>query len=196
MEEIYKPKTCKVCGETLVSSICHMCDGEGTIDDTATDPLEGDEFSLCPECHGAGLYLDCPNAPHEATALDKVISICDVDGLLLKADTELRRKVCQDARVEIASLRARITALEQAIDGRAKVSEYQGSIIHALEGTVNEAREHFQKIVSYAQAEEAIGECLPMASYVSRRANAWLAAHPAPAPTIHLVDSEIRVDTC
>jgi vacuolar-type H+-ATPase subunit E/Vma4 len=50
------------------------------------------------------------------TALDDIISVCDVDGLLLKADTELRRKICQDARAELEELRATASAQADTIE--------------------------------------------------------------------------------
>lgn len=64
-------KTCKVCGEELDWVECWECGGEG----------EGDEFhdcgedtccclhpepGRCPECHGEGGWLECPNAEHHA----------------------------------------------------------------------------------------------------------------------------------
>lgn len=59
------PETCKVCGSDLEWVDCWKCLGEGCIDESDIDPLEGDEFYPCDECHGEGGYLECPALPHE-----------------------------------------------------------------------------------------------------------------------------------
>lgn len=56
--------TCEKCGAELDWVDCWMCGGDGTYDETETDPLEGDEFAICPECGGNGGYLECPDLPH------------------------------------------------------------------------------------------------------------------------------------
>lgn len=62
-----QPKTCTVCGAELEWVDCWKCFGEGGIDETDIDPLEGDEFSMCDEFHGEGGYLECPDLPHKET---------------------------------------------------------------------------------------------------------------------------------
>lgn len=63
-EEEKQPKTCDVCGSELQWVDCWMCGGDGEYDETETDPLEGDQFAVCPECYGKGGYLECTELPH------------------------------------------------------------------------------------------------------------------------------------
>ena len=59
-----EPLTCGFCGAELEWIDCWICGGDGVIDETEYDPLEGDKFARCNECNGDGGYLECPDLPH------------------------------------------------------------------------------------------------------------------------------------
>lgn len=70
-EDYIEPEaeTCKVCGADMEFTDCWQCGGEGYGDDfhdcgedccCCLDPEPGE----CPECNGAGGWLECPNAEH------------------------------------------------------------------------------------------------------------------------------------
>lgn len=58
---------CAVCGCELEWVDCGYCYGDGLIDLHDEDPINFDpgDMSRCPECHGRGGWLECPNIPHE-----------------------------------------------------------------------------------------------------------------------------------
>lgn len=53
--------TCSICGNYLDWFDCLECGGEGWIDETEIDPLDGDVI-CCSACNGKGGNLECLNA--------------------------------------------------------------------------------------------------------------------------------------
>lgn len=74
---------CNICGEEKEWTECYYCDGMGEYDETDTDPLEGDQFALCPECAGRGGWWACPNAEEhfkEAQRTKRVAELAETKG--------------------------------------------------------------------------------------------------------------------
>jgi len=64
-----EPEVCQICGCMLEWVSCWMMCDDGYFDEYENDPINNDpgDMSVCPECRGAGGYLECPNAenhPH------------------------------------------------------------------------------------------------------------------------------------
>lgn len=52
---------CPICGASLEWEDCWDCGGDGYIDETEYDPLEGDDDMPCPTCHAEGGWHVCPH---------------------------------------------------------------------------------------------------------------------------------------
>ena len=58
------PMICKTCGMEKEWVDCSDCGGEGYVDETDIDPLDGDEFAPCYMCDTLGGWYECLYAEH------------------------------------------------------------------------------------------------------------------------------------